>query len=183
MHLIVILFSIYLLIPNLILNWLIMYQLDRTDFEILKLLSKDARITNKDLAGKLGIAPSTCLERVRLLNVKRILKGYYAEVDISALGATIHAMVTIRLEAHSKEIFQSFYKHALQLPEVVSVYHLSGANDFMVRVATRDTAHLKDFVLNAFAERPEVAHIETSLIYEQTQKHQIFDEPYIELKE
>ena len=160
-----------------------MYQLDRTDFEILRLLSKDARITNKDLANKLGIAASTCLERVRLLHVKRILKGYHAEIDTAALGVTIHAMITIRLEAHSKEVFNSFYNHALALPEVVSVYHLSGANDFMVRVIAKDTTHLKEFVLDAFAERTEVAHIETSLIYEQTQKHQIPESTYIELKE
>ena len=157
-----------------------MYQFDRTDFEILKLLSNNARMTNKDMAEKLGIAPSTCLERVRLLQTKRILKGYHAEIDITALGMAIQAMVAIRLEVHSKNVVEAFYKHALQLPEVMSVYHLSGANDFMVRVATRDTEHLKDFVLDAFAERPEVAHIETSLIYEQTQKHNITDQPHLQ---
>ncbi|MFK8048194.1 MAG: Lrp/AsnC family transcriptional regulator [Halioglobus sp.] len=150
-----------------------MSDLDRIDLEILNHLSNNARSTNKDLAKKLGVAPSTCFERVRVLQEKRILKGFHAEVDPTALGITLHAMVSIRLEAHSRKTVDSFYKHAVQLKEVTGVYYLSGANDFLVKVAVNDAEGLRNFVLDAFAERPEVAHIETSIIYQQTTKYGI----------
>lgn len=156
-----------------------MYQVDRIDLEILEHLSNNARISNKNLAEKVGVAPSTCLERIRMLKVKQIIKGYYANIDLNELGETLQAMVIIRMGAHSKEIIQEFYSHALRQAEVMSIYHLSGANDFMVRVATKNPQHLKDFILDAFAERPEVSNIETSLIYEQTQKHQFSKEHYL----
>ena len=98
---------------------------------------------------------------------------------MNELGDTLQAMVIISMGAHSKAIIQEFYNHALRQPEVMSIYHLSGAHDFMVRVATRNPQHLKDFILDAFAARPEVSNIETSLIYEQTQKHQFTKEHYL----
>lgn len=160
-----------------------MYQVDRIDLEIMEHLSNNARISNKDLAKKVGIAASTCLERIRMLKVKQIIKGYYVNIDLNELGDTLQAMVIIRIGAHSKNIIEEFYNHALKQPEVMSIYHLSGANDFMVRVATKNTKHLKDFILNAFAARQEVSNVETSLIYEQTQKHQFSKERYLIEKE
>ena len=156
-----------------------MYQVDRTDLNILEYLSNNARISNKDLAEKVGIAPSTCLERVRMLKVKQIIKGYHADIDLSELGDGLQAMVIITIGANSKDVLREFYDHALAQPEVVSVYHLSGAHDFLVRVATKNTQHLKDVILNAFAARPEVSSVETSLIYEQTQKHQFSKENFL----
>ena len=156
-----------------------MYQVDRTDLDILQHLSNNARISNKDLAEKVGVAPSTCLERVRMLKVKGVIKGYHADIDLNELGDTLQAMVIIRIGAHSKDTLREFYDHALNQAEVMSVYHLSGAHDFLVRVTTKNTQHLKDVILNAFAARPEVSNIETSLIYEQTQKRQFSKERYL----
>ena len=150
-----------------------MYKLDRIDLEILSHLANNARLTNKDLAKKIGVVPSTCLERVRTLKAKGILKGFHAEIDIAELGITLHAMVAIRLEVHSRQILDAFYRYAANLTEVTGIYHLSGANDFLIKVSVSDTHKLKDFVLDAFAERPEVAHIETSLIYDQINKYSI----------
>lgn len=67
-----------------------MHHLDRIDLEILKHLSNNARLTNKDLALKLGVAPSTCLERVRVLRLKKIIKGFYAEIDVTPVGINLH---------------------------------------------------------------------------------------------
>lgn len=150
-----------------------MEQLDRTDLEILDHLSNNARLSNKNLADKLGVAPSTSLERVRVLRLKKIIKGFYTEIDVAPLGITLHAMVAIQLAVHSQKLVDSFYKYAVQLTEVSSVYHLGGATDFLIQVAVTDTAELRAFVLSAFAERSEVNHIETSLIYEQSRKHSL----------
>jgi DNA-binding Lrp family transcriptional regulator len=74
--------------------------------------------------------------------------------------------VAVRLARHSRELLDGFRAHLLQLPEVLAFYHVAGANDFQVHVAVRDSDHLRDFALDAFTRRPEVAHIETSLIFE-----------------
>ncbi|MBD8526194.1 Lrp/AsnC family transcriptional regulator [Pseudomarimonas arenosa] len=140
--------------------------LDRIDFELLRLLRKNARMANKELAERVGVAPSTALERIRRLREARVIQGYHADIQPKALGITLQAIVAIRLTQHTRALVDSFREHLLQLSEVLAFYHLAGADDFQVHVAVQDADHLRDFALSAFAQRPEVAHIETRLIFE-----------------
>jgi DNA-binding Lrp family transcriptional regulator len=128
-------------------------------------LQKNARLSNKELAAAVGLAPSTCLERVRKLRAAGVLTGFHAEVDPSALGIGLQALVAVRLQRHSRTLVEGFRAHALTLPEVVAVYHVAGATDFLVHVAVRDADHLRNLTMDAFTTRREVAHIETSLIF------------------
>ena len=146
---------------------------DRTDIEILRALRNNARISNKELAQAVGLAPSSCLARVRQLRASGIIKGYHAELDTQVTGSEIQALVAVKLHRHSREDVDSFRQHLLQLPEVINVLHTSGASDFQVQIWVRNTDHLRDFVLSGFTERPEVAHIETSLIYQQWQSWEL----------
>lgn len=139
---------------------------DRIDCDLLRLLAKNARMPNKDLAERCGIAPSTALERIRRLREARVITGYHADIQPAAIGIGLQAMVAVRLTRHSRELVDAFREHLLGLHEVISFYHLAGADDFQVHVAVRDADHLRDFALSAFTERPEVAHIETRLIFE-----------------
>lgn len=138
---------------------------DRTDLAILAHLQHDARISNKDLAAKVDLAPSSCLARVRRLEASGAVLGYHAEVDPRVFGVTLEALVAVRLEKHARQAISGFERHVLTLPEVRGVFHLTGANDYLVHVAVRDAEHLREFVLTAFSTRPEVAHLETSLIF------------------
>lgn len=139
--------------------------LDRIDIELLRLLRKNARTPNKDLAERCGIAPSTALERVRRLRESRALLGFHAEIAPSAVGIGLQAQVAVRLARHSRADVERFVAHLRSLPEVIAWYHLGGQDDFLAHVGVRDSAHLRDFALQAFTERPEVAHIETRLIF------------------
>jgi DNA-binding Lrp family transcriptional regulator len=139
--------------------------LDRTDVEILRHLQNNARLSNKELADRIGLAPSTCLERVRKLERSGILLGYHAEVDPGALGIGLEAMISVKLTQHSRDLVDAFQAHAQGLSETLAVYHVAGANDFMVHVAVRDVHHLRDLALDAFTRRSEVAHVETALIF------------------
>ena len=140
--------------------------LDEQDVAILATLKKDARITNKDLAATVGLAPSTCLERVRRLVEIGAIHGFHADVDLAMLGFGLQAMIAVRLQRHSRKIVASFHEYVLGLTEVRAVYHVAGADDFLVHVAVRDADHLRDLALDAFTTRSEVAHIETRLIFE-----------------
>lgn len=139
--------------------------LDRIDFEILTALQKNARLSNKELAAKVGLAPSTCLERVRRLRSQGALRGFHAAVDPEALGIGLEALIAIRIRKHSRRLIESFQEHALALRETVRIYHVAGASDFLVHVAVRDAAHLRDLALDAFTTRDEVEHMETALIF------------------
>lgn len=130
-------------------------------------------MTNKELAEKVDLAPSSCLERVRYLRAQNYIREAHTEVDLAALGIGLQAMVSIRMTQHSRAGVDAFQKHILSLSEVLQVYHLSGANDYMVHIGVKDAQTLRDFVLDSFAERPEVAHIETAVIYEEVKNWQL----------
>jgi len=140
--------------------------LDRIDCDILAILQKDARLSNKELAAAVGLAPSSCLARVQRLRAEGVLRGAHAEVDPQALGVGLQALIAVQLRQHSRAQVKAFWKHALGLPEVLSVFHVAGTHDFQVHVAVRDAHHLRDLALDAFTTRSEVAHIQTSLIFE-----------------
>lgn len=139
--------------------------LDRIDIDILANLQHNARLSNKELAAKVGLSPSSCLARVRRLERSGVMHGYHADVDARAYGVTLEAMVAVRLEKHARQAIVAFEKSLSTLPEVRGWYHLAGANDYLVHVAVRDADHLREFVLSAFTGRAEVAHLETNLIF------------------
>ncbi len=140
-------------------------QLDQTDFEILRQLRRNARLPNKTLANKLGVAPSTALERVRRLREAGVIRGYHAEIDSAAIGIGLQAMIRVRLARHSRKEVAQFHDYLATLSGVIGIYHVAGADDFLVHVAVRDSDALRDFALDAFTTRPEIAHIETNLIF------------------
>lgn len=141
-------------------------KLDRIDFDILTALQENARVSNKDLAAANGISPSTCLERVRRLRSLGAITGFHADVSDEAMGIGVQAMISIRLRQHAHIAFDNLVKEMLAIQAVINVYLLAGAQDFLVHVAVRDVAHLRELVVDTFTSRNDVEHIETSLIFE-----------------
>ena len=141
-------------------------ELDDVDRAILEALSADARIANNRLAERVGIAPSTCLARVRSLRNTGVLRGFHAEIDLASLGRPLQAMIAVRLAVHTREQIDAFTHAVRALPGVLSVFHVAGVNDYLVWVAARDAQDLREFVVDHLATHPAVAHAETSLIYE-----------------
>jgi DNA-binding Lrp family transcriptional regulator len=142
-----------------------MKPLDRTDCAILARLQQDVRLSNKELAAAVGLAPSSCLARVRRLEETGVLRGAHADVEPHAAGIGVQALVSVQLTRHSRELVDAFQAHAVALPEVVQLFHVTGRSDFLIHVAVRNADHLRDLTLTAFTRWPEVARIETSLVY------------------
>ncbi|HJM40337.1 MAG TPA: Lrp/AsnC family transcriptional regulator [Planctomycetota bacterium] len=149
--------------------------MDRIESCILAELQNNARLSNKELAGRVGLSPSSCLERVRRLTERGVIRGAHVEVDPSALGITLQAFVGIRLRKHSKAEILGFHDYLLCLPEVIALWHVSGDHDYLVQVAVRDSDHLRDVALDSLTSRPEVEHLETSLIFEYQRKFALPD--------
>jgi DNA-binding Lrp family transcriptional regulator len=144
--------------------------LDRIDFRILDALQNNGRLSNKELAAHVHLSPSSCWERVRRLHEEGVLTGYHAEVDPKALGIDLQALIGVSLSRHTREAVESFQAHALATREVMAVYHVTGDRDFLIHVAVRDAEHLRDLALEAFTTHPEVANLETSLIFQGDRK-------------
>jgi DNA-binding Lrp family transcriptional regulator len=150
-----------------------MAELDATDSKLLALLQNDARRTNRDLAAALGVAPSTCLERVRSLRRRGMIVGYHAQVDLAAVGRPLQAMIAARVRPPNRAVIAGFRAFVEQLPEVLSVFVVSGSDDFLIHVAVRDTDQLQALVLDKLTRRKELADVRTSLVYEHLRKTEI----------
>jgi DNA-binding Lrp family transcriptional regulator len=139
---------------------------DELDAALLAHLQADARLPNRELAERIGVAPSTALERVRSLRSRGVLRGYHADVDLPALGRSVQALIGVRIRPPARTRIEAFRDFAAGLPETVGVFVVSGAEDFLIHVAVPDTDALYAFVIDRLTERPEVADVRTSIVYE-----------------
>ncbi len=141
-------------------------ELDDTDRRILTALHADARISNSALAELVGIAPSTCHGRVRRLQDLGVIRGFYADIDPAAIGLSLQAMISVSLQSNARGRIGTFIHHIRRRPQVMDVYFLAGADDFILHVAARDTDDLRSFVVENLNADADVAGTQTSLIFE-----------------
>jgi DNA-binding Lrp family transcriptional regulator len=147
--------------------------LDRTDAEILRLLQNDARLSNKQIAAAIDLAPSSAHDRIKRLWAEGVLTGLHAEVAPAAMGVGLEALLMIELAKHERDTVDRFLDDVLRVPEVRSAHLITGRYDLVVHVVARDTRHLKDLALDHFTSRPGVTRIETSIIYETRRNHEL----------
>ncbi|MFC7590241.1 Lrp/AsnC family transcriptional regulator [Nonomuraea antimicrobica] len=144
--------------------------MDELDSEIVHLLQTDARQSNRELARQLGIAPSTCLERVRSLTRRGVIRGYHADIDPAALNRGVQAMVSVQVRPLSRAVINAFKAWAAEMPEVLSVFVLAGGDDFLLHVGVQDLDRLHGFLLDRLSKRKEIVGFRTSVVYQQVQK-------------
>jgi len=140
--------------------------LNDVDRRILSLLHDDARITNSELADRVGIAPSTCHGRVRRLLDLGVIRGFYTDIDPVAIGLPLQAMIAVNLQSNARGKIRSFIQQIRRRRQVMDVYFLAGADDFILHVAARDTEDLRSFVVENLNADADVAGTQTSLIFE-----------------
>ena len=140
--------------------------IDEVDRRILAELHADARIANSALADAVGIAPSTCHGRVRRLQELGVIRGFHADIDPAAIGLPLQAMVSVSLQASARGKIRKFIQQMRRKHQVIDVYFLAGADDFIIHVAARDTDDLRSFVVDNLNADADVAGTQTSLIFE-----------------
>ncbi|MEU3211180.1 Lrp/AsnC family transcriptional regulator [Nocardiopsis alba] len=149
--------------------------MDELDSVIIRELQLNARQTNRELARTVGIAPSTCLERVRALVERGVIRGYHADIDPAALDRRVEAFVSARLRPLSRSVIDAFKKALIALPEVSAVFVVAGDDDFLIQVSARDLDHLHDFLIDRLSQRREVVSFRSQIIYESSRKHVMED--------
>jgi len=147
--------------------------LDRTDIGILALLQNNARLSVKEIAATIGLAPSSTHERIRRMRDGGILLGTHVEVDPRALGIGLEALFMIELAKHKRGTVDKFMDDIVKVPEVRSAFLVTGRYDLVVHVMVRDTRHLKDLALDHFTNRPGVTRIETSIIFDARRRYEL----------
>jgi DNA-binding Lrp family transcriptional regulator len=141
-------------------------QLDEVDRALLRVLANNARVSGATLAAAAGVAESTVSLRLKRLHSAGYLRGYRADIDVAALGVTVQALISVRLVSIVREEVERFRDEAPHWPGVLALFHMAGVDDFLLHVAARNAAELRDFVLEHLAVHPAIAHTETNLVFD-----------------
>ena len=144
--------------------------MDEIDRRIVDELRRDARISNRALAERVGLAPSSTLSRVRSLEARGCITGYRAEVDPASLGRPLEALVFVRIRPKTDHSVRHFVQRAWAIDRVVAVYLISGGDDAVVHVAVEDSEALRATVLAEIGLIEGVVDERTSLVFEHRQR-------------
>ena len=139
--------------------------IDNYDRQILRLLPQDGRISNQDLADRIGLSPSPCLRRVRALEDAGVIKGYRAQVDAKALGYTLMALIYISMDKHTPDRFEHFEKEISQFSEVLECLLITGQDaDYQIKVIVRDMDAFQELLLNRITGIRGVTGVHSSFV-------------------
>ena len=145
--------------------------LDRIDRQILALLQADGRMTNVDLAERVGLTAPPCLRRVRALEEMGAIRGYHAELDGTRLGYPITVFAMVSLKSQAEHDLAAFEAHVAMIPEVRECHMLNGEIDFILKIVATDLKAFQEILTTHLTPAPNVASVKTSLTI-RTAKHE-----------
>ncbi|WP_340264071.1 Lrp/AsnC family transcriptional regulator [Sphingobium mellinum] len=137
--------------------------IDDIDMHILGELQQDGRMTNVELARKVGLTAPPCLRRVRALEESGAISSYHAVVNPAILGYTITVFAMVSLKSQAEADLKAFEDHVATLPEVRECYMLNGEIDFILKVVARDLQSFQQFLTSKLTPAPNVVSVKTSL--------------------
>lgn len=139
--------------------------IDRFDRQILQALQQDGRISNQELADRIGLSPSPCLRRVRALEESGFITGYRALVDAKALGLSLMALIHISMDQHTPERFKHFEAAIVKIPEVMECLLITGQTaDYQLKVVVQDMDAYQALLLNRITRIPGVTGVHSSFV-------------------
>ncbi|HPY41473.1 MAG TPA: Lrp/AsnC family transcriptional regulator [Thiolinea sp.] len=140
-------------------------ELDRYDYQILKLLQANGRMSNQELADQIGLSPSPCLRRVRALEEAGVISAYHALVDAKQLGYALMALISIAMDKHTGERFNGFEQQIQEIPEVLECLLITGQTaDYQLKVIVKDLDHYQELLLNRINRITGVTSVHTSFV-------------------
>lgn len=140
-------------------------ELDRYDRRILEELQKDGRISNQELAERIGLSPSPCLRRVRTLEESGLIRGYHALLDAGKLGLSLMALIHISMDRHTPERFANFEAKIAALPEVLECLLITGQDaDYQLKVVVKDMDAFQALLLEKITRIEGVSGVHSSFV-------------------
>jgi len=137
--------------------------IDELDRSILGILQEEGRITNVELASRVGLTAPPCLRRMRALEESGVIRGYHAELDPGALGYSIMVFALVSLRSQAEDDLRAFEAHVAELPEVRECHMLNGEIDFILKIVSHDLQSFQAFLTSKLTPAPNVASVKTSL--------------------
>jgi DNA-binding Lrp family transcriptional regulator len=144
---------------------------DRIDFGILRMLMSNARASNKEIAAAVGLAPSSCHQRIKALLKQGMLRGTHAEVDLPSLGWPLEALLFVQVAKLEGPQIDQFVHETASVPEVRNVFLVSGHFDLVIHVVARDMEDLKRVISENFSRHASVIRVETSVVFARQTRH------------
>ena len=145
--------------------------LDHDDLRILQLLQHDARLTNKEIADKIGKSVSPVYERIKRLHAAGYIKQFAAILDNRMIDRSLTAYTNIHLKEHSQALFLQFQKRVAEFSEVMECYHMTGEYDFLLKVAVPDMDAYYDFVIDRLAKLPNVGTVQSFFVLHEAKRN------------
>lgn len=139
--------------------------LDGVDLKIIQELQVNGRMTNAELAERVGVAASTCIARVRNLVSRGVITGFTATVDPRAMGLGLQVLVSVTVRSGARQKITELGEYLRGLPEVTQLFFLGGVEDFIMLLAARDSDHVRDFVTEHLSAHPAVSSTRTSIVF------------------
>ena len=140
-------------------------QIDRIDRQMLRHLQQDGRISNQELADRVGLSPSPCLRRLRALEEAGIIAGYHSRLDAARLGYALMALIHISIDAHKPERFENFDREIAAMPEVLECLLITGQEaDYQLKVIVPDMDAFQELLLNRITRIPGVTGVHSSFV-------------------
>ena len=140
-------------------------QLDNLDWRILAALQDNGRLSNQDLAERIGLSPSPCLRRVRALEEAGVVTGYRALLDAKALGYSLMALIYISMDTHTPERFDNFERQIRDIPEVLECLMITGQNaDYQIKLVVKDMDAFQALLLNRITRIQGVTGVQSSFV-------------------
>ena len=136
--------------------------LDSIDLRILERLQRDGRTSNQDLSTAVGLSPSPCLRRVRMLEEDKVISSYVALVSPEAVGLTVSAFVRVRLSSQDDRHLEEFERTIVTFPEIMECYLMTGESDYQLRVLVESLAAFEDFLRHKLTRIPSVVGVTSS---------------------
>ena len=140
-----------------------MVTLDSIDRRLLADLQSEGRVTNVELARRVGLTAPPCLRRVRALEEAGVIRGYHADLDAPSLGFSITVFAMVSLKSQAEEDLRAFEQHIATLPEVRECHMLNGEIDFILKIVSKDLQSFQEFLTSKLTPAPNVASVKTSL--------------------
>jgi Lrp/AsnC family leucine-responsive transcriptional regulator len=144
--------------------------LDHDDLRILQLLQHDARLTNKEIADKIGKSVSPVYERIRKLENEGIIQQYVAVLDRRKINKSLTAYTHVQLKEHADHMLKTFEKEVIKFPEVMECYHMTGLYDYLLKVALSDMDEYYDFIINKIAKLSNVGNVQSFFVLYEAKK-------------
>lgn len=139
-------------------------QPDKVDIQILGVLQQEGRITNSDLAARVGLTPGPTLARVNKLEASGLIQGYTAIVDREKMGLPVTAFVSVILRSHNKAAADAFLAQVAEMPEVLECHHIAGEEDYLLKVVAASPSDYERFVLEKLTLVTDLQRVKTTIV-------------------